>query len=130
MDSLIVYLNEVPVGRLTDDGGELSFAYDQAYADDARNEPLSHVIPLSNEPFGPEVMEPFLSGLLPEDIIRTRLGRILQIPRENTFAFLEATEMPMARTIPCSITDARLHLHQCTISCRRRSIPRCLRGWR
>lgn len=90
MDSLIVYLNDVPVGRLTDDEGRLSFAYDQAYADDARNEPLSHVIPLSNETFGPEVMEPFLSGLLPEDIIRTRLGRILQIPRENTFAFLKA----------------------------------------
>ena len=90
MDSLIVYLNDVPVGRLTDDEGRLSFAYDQAYVDDARNEPLSHVIPLTNETFGPEVMEPFLSGLLPEDIIRTRLGRILQIPRENTFAFLKA----------------------------------------
>lgn len=90
MDSLIVYLNDIPVGRLTDDGKAMSFAYDRAYAADARNEPLSHAIPLSVEPFGPEVMEPFLSGLLPEDIIRTRLGRILQIPRDNTFAFLKA----------------------------------------
>ena len=90
MDSLIVYLNDLPVGRLTDDGREMSFAYDPAYAADARNEPLSHVIPLSQEPFGQDVMEPFLSGLLPEDIIRTRIGRILQIPRENTFAFLKA----------------------------------------
>lgn len=90
MDSLIVYLNDIPVGRLTDDGKAMSFAYDPAYAADARNEPLSHSIPLSERPFGPEVMEPFLSGLLPEDIIRTRLGRILQIPRENTFAFLKA----------------------------------------
>lgn len=90
MDTLIVYLNDMPVGRLTDDGKAISFAYDRAYAADARNEPLSHAIPLSAEPFGPDVMEPFLSGLLPEDIIRTRLGRILQIPRENTFAFLKA----------------------------------------
>ena len=90
MDSLIVYLNDVLVGRLTDDGKAMSFAYDRAYAADARNEPLSYTIPLSGEPFGPEVMEPFLSGLLPEDIIRTRLGRILQIPRDNTFAFLKA----------------------------------------
>ena len=90
MDSLIVYLNDVQVGRLTDDGGVVSFAYDRDYAADGRNEPLSHAIPLSDEPFGPEVMEPFLSGLLPEDVIRTRLGRILQIPRENTFAFLGA----------------------------------------
>ena len=90
MDSLIVYLNDVPVGRLTDDGGTMSFTYDRAYAADGRNEPLSHSIPLSEKQFGHEVMEPFLSGLLPEDIIRTRLGRILQIPRENTFAFLKA----------------------------------------
>lgn len=90
MDSLTVYLNDIPVGRLTDDGRAMSFAYDPVYAADARNEPLSHSIPLSLEPFGQVVMEPFLSGLLPEDIIRTRLGRILQIPRENTFAFLKA----------------------------------------
>ena len=90
MDSLIVYLNDLPVGRLTDDGREMSFAYDSAYAADARNEPLSHAIPLSQEPFGQDVMEPFLSGLLPEDIIRTRIGRILQIPRENTFGLLKA----------------------------------------
>ena len=90
MDSLTVYLNDIPVGRLTDDGKVIAFAYDRAYAADARNEPLSHAIPLSDEPFGSEVMEPFLSGLLPEDIIRTRLGRILQIPRDNTFAFLKA----------------------------------------
>ena len=90
MDSLIVYLNDIPVGRLIDDGRAMSFAYDPAYAADARNEPLSHSIPLSEKPFGQDVMEPFLSGLLPEDIIRTRLGRILQIPRGNTFAFLKA----------------------------------------
>lgn len=41
MDSLIVYLNDIPVGRLTDDGREMFFAYDRAYAADARNEPLS-----------------------------------------------------------------------------------------
>ena len=90
MDSLIVYLNDIPVGRLTDDGGTMSFAYDRDYAADDRNEPLSYSIPLSDKPFGHDVMEPFLSGLLPEDIIRTRLGRILQIPRENTYAFLKA----------------------------------------
>lgn len=90
MDSLIVYLNDIPVGRLTDDSGRMSFSYDRDYAADVRSEPLSHTLPLRTEPFGQEVIEPFLSGLLPEDIIRTRLGRILQIPRENTFAFLNA----------------------------------------
>lgn len=32
MDLLIVYLNDVLVGRLTDDGKAMSFAYDRAYA--------------------------------------------------------------------------------------------------
>jgi len=90
MDSLIVYLNDIPVGRLTDDAGAMSFVYDRSYVENARNEPLSYTLPLSLVPYGQDVLEPFLSGLLPEDIIRTRLGRILQIPRENTFAFLRA----------------------------------------
>jgi len=90
MDSLIVYLNDVPVGRLTDDGGRMSFAYDSGYAADLRNEPLSYSLPLGTEPYGHAVLESYLSGLLPEDIVRTRIGRILQIPRENTFALLKA----------------------------------------
>lgn len=90
MDSLIVYLNDAPVGRLTDDNGKMVFAYDSDYAANLRNEPLSYALPLRTEPYEHAVIEPYLSGLLPDDIIRTRLGRILQIPRENTFAMLKA----------------------------------------
>ena len=90
MDSLNVYLNDVRVARLTDVDGKMSLAYESDYAADSENEPLSHTLPLRCEPYGHQEIEPFLSGLLPEDIIRTRLGRILQIPRDNTFAFLKA----------------------------------------
>lgn len=90
MESLKVYLNEVQVARLTDADGVMSLAYDSDYAADFRNEPLSHTLPLRREPYVHQEIEPFLSGLLPDDIIRTRLGRILQIPRDNTFAFLKA----------------------------------------
>ena len=90
MDSLIVYLNDRPVGRLSEDDGRLEFRYDTGYASSAANESLSHSLPLRPEPYAHGEIEPFLSGLLPDDIIRTRLGRILQIPRENTFAFLKA----------------------------------------
>jgi len=90
MDALTVYLNDRPVGRLADDNGVMSFAYDADYAFNSRNEPLSHSIPLRQETFGHDEIESFLSGLLPDDIIRTRLGRILKIPRENTFALLKA----------------------------------------
>lgn len=90
MESLTVYLNGVRAARLTDVDGVMSLAYEEDYASDCRNEPLSYTLPLRLEPYGHREVEPFLSGLLPEDIIRTRLGRILQIPRDNTFAFLKA----------------------------------------
>ena len=90
MDSLNVYLNDRLVGRLGDDNGRLEFVYDSEYAGNPANEPLSHSLPLRPLPYLHAEIEPFLSGLLPEDIVRTRLGRVLQIPRENTFAFLKA----------------------------------------
>ena len=90
MESLKVYLNGVQVARLTDDNGAMSLAYLPDYAANVRNEPLSHTLPLRAEPYAHPEVEPFLSGLLPDDIIRTRIGRILQIPRENTFGLLKA----------------------------------------
>ena len=90
MESLDVYLNDRKVGRLDDENGSLSFAYDEGYLADGVREPLSHALPLRREPYSHVSVEPVLSNLLPDDIIRTRLGEILQIPRENTFAFLKA----------------------------------------
>ena len=90
MESLTVYLKDRQVAQLTDDNGAMSLTYLPDYAADTRNEPLSHTLPLRPESYGHQEIEPFLSGLLPDDIIRTRIGRILQIPRENTFALLKA----------------------------------------
>lgn len=90
MESLDVYLNERKVGRLDDDNGSLSFAYDAVYLSSGIREPLSHALPLRVEPYSHREVEPVLSNLLPDDVIRTRLGEILQIPRENTFALLRA----------------------------------------
>lgn len=90
MESLDVYLNGVMAGRLDDDNGRMSFAYSEAFLSDAGRTPLSHSIPLKRESFSHAEIEPFLSNLLPDDFIRTRLGEILKIPRENTFALLWA----------------------------------------
>ena len=90
MESLDVYLNDRKVGRLDDENGSLSFAYDAGYLADGIREPLFHALVLRPEPYLHREVEPVLSNLLPDDIIRTRLGEILQIPRENTFAFLKA----------------------------------------
>ena len=90
MESLKVYLNDIQVARLTDDNGVMALTYLPDYAANVRNEPLSHTLPLRLEPYGHREIEPFLSGLLPDDIIRTRIGRILQIPRDYTFGLLKA----------------------------------------
>ena len=44
MDSLIVYLNDIPVGRLTDDSGRMSFSYDRDYAADVCNDVMSTTV--------------------------------------------------------------------------------------
>ena len=90
MESLDVYLNGVRAGRLDDDNGRLSFAYSDSFFANGGREPLSHSLPLRTAAFVHAEIEPFLSNLLPDDIIRTRLGEILKIPRENTFALLRA----------------------------------------
>lgn len=90
MESLDVYLNDRKVGRLDDKNGSLSLSYDAGYLADGLREPFSHALALRPEPYSHSEVEPVLSNLLPDDIIRTRLGEILQIPRENTFAFLKA----------------------------------------
>ena len=51
MESLEVYLNERKVGRLDDDNGSLSFAYDAVYLSSGIHEPLSHALPLRVEPY-------------------------------------------------------------------------------
>ena len=83
MESLDVYLNDRKVGRLDDENGSLSFAYDAGYLADGIREPLSHALALRPESYSHREVEPVLSNLLPDDIIRTRLGEILQIPRER-----------------------------------------------
>ena len=90
MESLDVYLNDCKAGRLDDENGSLSFSYDADYLSSGNREPLSFALPLRPEAYSHREVEPVLSNLLPDDIIRTRLGEILQIPRENTFAFLKA----------------------------------------
>ena len=81
MESLTVYLKDRQVARLTDDNGAMSLMYLPDYAADIRNEPLSHTLPLRPEPYGHQEIEPFLSGLLPDDIIRPILVRMMSSGR-------------------------------------------------
>ena len=90
METLDVYLNDIKAGRLYDDNGEMSFVYDEQYIVVSNREPLSHCLPFKADPYRHGEIEAFLSNLLPDDIVRTRIADILKIPRENTFALLKA----------------------------------------
>ena len=90
METLDVYLNDIKAGQLHDDNGEMSFAYDEHYIGSSNREPLSHCLPFKADPYRHGEIEAFLSNLLPDDIVRTRIAEILKIPRENTFALLKA----------------------------------------
>ena len=64
--------------------------YDEQYIVVSNREPLSHCLPFKADPYRHGEIEAFLSNLLPDDIVRTRIAEILKIPRENTFALLKA----------------------------------------
>ena len=85
MESLEVYLNDCKAGCLINENGSLSFAYDEVYLSLDERVPISFALPLRKDSYNHNEIEPILSNLLPDDIIRTRIGQILKIPRENTF---------------------------------------------
>ena len=87
MEALDVYLNEIKAGQLRDDNGRMNFAYSTDYLLSTSHEPLSHSLPLRKEPYGHEEVEPVLSNLLPDDIIRTRCAS-----QDSTRKHLRPTE--------------------------------------
>lgn len=89
MSRLAVYLCERPVGWLEEGTPFLRFSYLPDYVKE-RGDPLSFSLPVREEPFEDEGTESFFSNLLPDDYVRTRIGEMLQIPRDNTFALLHA----------------------------------------
>ncbi|MGB8352606.1 MAG: type II toxin-antitoxin system HipA family toxin [Chthoniobacteraceae bacterium] len=76
-------------GRLVqDDSGRLSFAYDADYLK-SRAWPLSVSLPLREEEFGDHVARPFFSGLLPDDLVRKKIARLVGVSEKNPFSLLE-----------------------------------------
>lgn len=88
MKRLIVYLNGVRVGLLSD-GDEPAFAYDPDWLATDPRYPLSRQLPLTAEPFFGRAVRAFFSGLLPEAEPRDRVASILGVSGGNDFAILE-----------------------------------------
>ena len=88
--NLNVYLHSHECGHLSqDENGQLGFRYAPAWLSAPDAVPLSHSLPLREEPFDRKECAGFFEGLLPELGQREIVARALGITARNDFAMLE-----------------------------------------
>ena len=114
--ALDVYLLGKKVGRIdyASHHNEMRFVYDAEYLAHHDSMPLSHALPLQDEPFDSERTTVFFENLLPPDQVRRKLGPILHLSRHNVFGFLEALGGDCAGAIslwPCGERPASGNEH-------------------
>lgn len=63
--------------------GSEQFTYDKGYLSSAVAQPISHSLPLREEPFSGPELRPFFAGLLPEESQRSRIASYLGIAETN-----------------------------------------------
>lgn len=81
-----------------DDHGDIGFTYDPDWLASTRPK-LSQSLPKRAEPFNRAETRPFFAGLLPEEMQRESVARILGLSRNNDFAMLEALGRDVAGAI-------------------------------
>ncbi len=90
-ERLNVYLNGRMAGTLDWDNAldVFSFRYIPTYLDMDGAIPISRSLPLKDVPFGALESRTFFENLLPPEVVRRRLEKILHHDYRNTFAFLK-----------------------------------------
>lgn len=90
MKRLMVYLNNEPVGDLTQNAsGLMQFTYRPEWLARKDAMPLSRSLPLENVTFKGKQARSFFAGILPEEGPRRRIAEVLGISNQNDFAMLE-----------------------------------------
>ena len=88
---LDVWFHGNKAGQLhQEDGGRLQFVYAADYLKSEQPWPLSVSMPPGAAPFEDRIARPFFSGLLPEDLIRRKVAKLLGVSEKNPFSMLEA----------------------------------------
>ncbi len=87
---LSVFLHDLYVGELISQQGKLFFSYDKEYLQLPTARPISTTMPLSDDIYTHPIVAPYFSGLLPDEGVRYRLAKYLQISEKNIFGLLEA----------------------------------------
>lgn len=87
----IVRIDGTPVGKLTEEGRTVRFAYDPQWIvrEDAR--PVSLTLPVRREPYVTEGLHPFFENLLPEGWLLEIATSKLKISKDDAFGLLAAT---------------------------------------
>ena len=107
-DTLNVYFKNKLAGYLTYDNGLLSFQYDKDYIASNESAPLSVSLPLNDTIFNDSVTRPFFDGLLPEDVARAQIARILKTDTRNTFALLKGIGADCAGAISIQPANVKI----------------------
>jgi serine/threonine-protein kinase HipA len=87
-EALDVYLGNSLAGRLTEDRGKLSFAYEKSWINSENFVPLSVTMPPTLDAYSDETARPFFENLLPEGEIRAAIAKLKRVSERNTFGLL------------------------------------------
>ncbi len=87
--TLMVFFHDQYCGDLNFENGRLSFTYQNTYLENANASAIATTMPLSQQTYSHQIVYPFFSGLLPDEGVRYRLARYLQLSEKNTFGLLE-----------------------------------------
>ena len=92
VERLNVFAFDRVVGTLSYDDhvNAFEFKYDSAYLSDPNARELSQSLPLGDQPFDAFKSKVFFENLLPPEVVRRRLEKIIHVSYENVFGYLKA----------------------------------------
>ena len=92
VERLNVFVSDRFVGILHHDDSinAFEFRYDSDYLSDPNARELSQSLPLGDQPFDAFKSKVFFENLLPPEVVRRRLEKIIHISYENVFGYLKA----------------------------------------
>ena len=90
MERLNVFLLGNHAGVLESERGRMSYRYLPEYLARQDAVPLSRTMPLQDEVFDQQTTRTFFENILPPEVVRKKLGKILHLSRNNIFGFLKA----------------------------------------
>ncbi|NOY94189.1 MAG: type II toxin-antitoxin system HipA family toxin [Deltaproteobacteria bacterium] len=89
--TLFVWMNGLPLGQLTREGGRLRFRYDASWLERPEATPLCSALPLSSDTYPDDAVAHFFDNLLPDhEAIRRRMELALDARSARPFDLLEA----------------------------------------